>query len=110
MMVSYFVRYRVTASDPVAFRAYYEEQHATILRQFPRIRSLILHYPQSSNDPFPVKPGNTTLLAQMQFDSAADLDTALQSEARRRAREDFLHFPPFQGEVTHEAMAARIIF
>ena len=51
-----------------------------------------------------------TLLAQMTFDSAAALDTALASEARARARADFQNFPPFEGSVTHQAMAARKVF
>ena len=109
-MVSYFVRYRGTASDPAAFRRYYESQHAGLLRQFPAIRSLVLHSPAEWHDPFPVHAGETCLLAQMQFENAGDLDTALRSEARRQARDDFQQFPPFTGEVTHEAMTGTIVF
>jgi uncharacterized protein (TIGR02118 family) len=109
-MVSYFVRYRGSSSDPHAFHAYYEGQHAALLRQFPDIRSLVLHRPAHSTDPFPVRRGDTFLLVQMQFDSASDLDTALRSEARRRARDDFHEFPSFSGEVTHEAMIAKKVF
>jgi uncharacterized protein (TIGR02118 family) len=109
-MVSYFVRYRGSPNDPGAFCAYYEEKHAAMLRHFPNIRSLVLHRPVEASDPFPVRRGDTFLLAQMQFDNAADLDAALQSDARRRARDDFHNFPPFGGEVTHEAMIAKLIF
>src|SRR5713101_8814443 len=109
-MVSYFVRYRGWSSDPDAFHAYYEGQHAALLRQFPNIRSLVLHRPTHAPDPFPVRPGDTFLLAQMQFDSTCDLDAALRSQARRRARHDFHWFPPFSGEVTHEAMIAKTVF
>ena len=109
-MVSYFVRYRGDSSDPAAFRAYYETQHAGILKQFPNVRSLILHRPAAWNDPFPVRRGDTMLLAQMQFDSADELDHALRSQARRLARDDFQRFPPFDGEVTHEAMTGTVIF
>jgi uncharacterized protein (TIGR02118 family) len=109
-MVSYFVRYRGAAKDPGAFHAYYKDHHAPVLGEFPRIRSLVLHSPAVARDPFPVHPGDTFLLAQMQFDSAADLDAALRSPARQKAREDFLHFPPFTGEITHEAMFAKVIF
>ncbi len=109
-MVSYFVRYRGTSPDPAAFSRYYESQHAGILRQFPGIRSLVLHRPAEWHDPFPVRRGETCLLAQMQFDSADDLDAALRSEARRRARDDFQRFPPFTGDVTHEAMSGTIVF
>ena len=109
-MLSYFVRYLGSSSDPDASYAHYEGQHAAILRQFPNIRSLILHRPAAWTDPFPVRRGETMLLAQMQFDSAGDLDNALRSPARRLARDDFQRFPAFDGEVTHEAMTGNVIF
>jgi uncharacterized protein (TIGR02118 family) len=108
-MVSYFVRYRGSSSEPDAFQAHYETRHAAILRQLPNIRSLILHRPAAWTDPFSVRRGDSLLLAQMQFDSASDLDAALRSEARRQARDDFHRFPPFKGDVTHEAMTDTII-
>ena len=73
-MVSYFVRYRGASPSPETFESYYETRHAEILKQFPNIRSLILHRPSPWTDPFPVRRGETMLLAQMQFDSAGDLD------------------------------------
>ena len=109
-MVSYFVRYTGFASDPEAFRAHYETQHADILRRFPKIRSLILHQPTSWSDPMPVRRGESFLLAQMQFDNAGELDAALHSHARREARDDFRRFPEFSGEVLHEAMISKLVF
>jgi uncharacterized protein (TIGR02118 family) len=109
-MVSYFVRYRGACSEPDALHAHYETQHAALLRQFPHIRSLILHRPAAWTDPLPVQRGETFLLVQMQFDSAGDLDAALRSPARRLAREDFHRFPAFKGEVTHEAMIGKAVF
>jgi hypothetical protein len=109
-MVFYFVRYRGASPSPAAFHAYYETRHADILKQFPKIRSLILHSPAAWTDPFAVRRGETMLLAQMQFDNSGDLDHALRSQARRLARDDFQRFPPFDGEVTHEAMTGKIIF
>lgn len=109
-MIFYFVRYRGAAVDPVDFAARYGSQHAAILRRFPAIRSLVLHRPVDWIDPCPVNRGDTFLLAQMRFDSAADLDAALSSPARHEAREDFRSFPAFTGDVTHEAMQGQIIF
>ena len=109
-MVSYFVRYRGSSSDPEAFRAHYETQHAAILRRFTKIRSLIVHRPTTWNDPMPVQPGDTFLLAQMQFENIDELDAALRSEARLAAREDFHRFPAFSGEVTHQAMTGKVVF
>jgi uncharacterized protein (TIGR02118 family) len=109
-MVSYFVRYRGTSADPDAFRTYYGTQHASVLRGFPGIRSLVLHAPVAFNDPCPINRGGTLLLAQMTFDTVADLDAALRSTARQDARADFARFPAFAAEVTHEAMNAAVVF
>ncbi len=109
-MISYFVRYRGYSADADRFYAHYQNRHAEILKQFPGIRSLILHRPASWTDPFPLNRGETFLLAQMQFDGGVELDRALRSEARRAAREDFQRFPPFSGEVTHEAMTGTLVF
>ena len=110
MSVSYFVRYRGQAADPDAFAGYYRDTHAVILKDFPGLRGLTLHRPVAALDPFPTKPGGTLLLAQMAFDSAEDLNRALASEARARARTDFANFPPFEGEATHEALHREVIF
>lgn len=109
-MVSYFIRYRGSAADPSAFLAHYRETHAAILREFPHIRSLVLHTPAKAHDPYPVRSGSTALLAQMIFDSGAALDAALKSDARTRARHDFARFPSFDGEITHEALAGEVMF
>jgi len=109
-MISYFVRYRGAATDPAGFVEYYANHHTSILKEFTSIRSLALHEPVGWHDPFPVHPDGTALLAQMTFDTPGDLERALHSEARRRAREDFGRFPRFSGEVTHQAMRSRLIF
>jgi uncharacterized protein (TIGR02118 family) len=109
-MLSYFVRYRGSSSNPEGFAGHYETTHAEILRRFPGIRSLIVHRPADWTDPFPVTRGETFFLAQMAFDSLGDLDLALRSSARREARDDFHRFPPFDGEITHEAMHGKVIF
>jgi uncharacterized protein (TIGR02118 family) len=110
MAVSYLVRYEGTPEDPERFHGYYATTHARILQGMPGIRSLILHRPIAWNDPFPVQAGAVQLLAQMVFGSSADLDRALASEARLRAREDFANFPPFTGTVRHQALRQEVIF
>jgi len=109
-MISYFVSYRGSTPEPEAFHEHYAGEHARLLAGFPGIRALVLHTPVGWNDPFPVNPGGRFLLAQMTFDSVAALDAALASEARARARVDFQHFAPFEGSVTHQAMAGRKVF
>ena len=110
MAVSYFVRYEGQAENHAAFLAYYRSTHAAILSRFPGIKKLILHVPIEWRDPCPVRKGNFALLAQMVFDSAPDLQAALDSAARLEARNDFSHFPPFAGDVFHQAMASEEIF
>lgn len=109
-MVSYFVRYRGQAQDPSAFLRYYKERHAPILQRLPGIRSLTMHVAQPWEDPCPVRPSGSLLVAQMTFEDVAALNAALQSDARRVAREDFDCFPQFRGEVTHEALTAGRVF
>ena len=93
-----------------AFQAYYEARHAEILKQFPDIRSLVLHRPPHGQIRLRYGEGKPCCSRQMQFDSVGALDNALRSEARRLARDDFQRFPPFDGEVTHEAMTGKVIF
>jgi len=109
-MVSYWVRYQGRRADPVGFVGYYQDAHSSFLQRLPGIRSLVLHTPVEFHDPFPVNKGSTMLLAQMMFGSLAELNSALASDARKAARDDFQRFPRFSGEVTHEAMEGKVIF
>jgi uncharacterized protein (TIGR02118 family) len=104
------VRYEGHAGSPQAFVARYREQHVPILARFPGIRRIILHTPADWQDPYPVKPDRFALIAQMVFDSQADLDRALRSEARAVARQDFAMFPPFEGVVYHQAAVSDEVF
>lgn len=109
-MVSYFVRYRGAAVDAQAFLARYRTQHTAILRRFPQMKSLVLNTPMPSDDPFPVRPGGSALLAQMIFEDESALNAALHSQARKEARDDFALFRSFEGEITHEALKAEVLF
>ena len=110
MTASYIVRYHGTSPDPEGFVEYYRVHHAPILRRFPGIRSLVLHHAAGSNDPFPVQPGGNLLIAEMTFDDIEALDAALASPARAEARDDFANFPPFDGDVTHQAFVSERVF
>ena len=109
-MVSYFIRYRGSAANPEAFIDYYRIHHAAILQRFPLIKSLVLNAPVAVTDPFPVRRAGSALLVQMIFENAAALNAALRSQARKEARDDFALFPSFDGEITHEALAAEVVF
>ena len=109
MSVSYFVRYKGKAENPRAFVDYYRNSHAPLLWKFPGIRNLILHHPVDFDDPFTVSPGEELMVAQMVFDTLDDLNRALASDARARARDDFANMPGFTGEITHQAMQAETV-
>jgi uncharacterized protein (TIGR02118 family) len=106
MSVSYFVRYEGFAENGAEFLRYYRERHAPILARFPKIRAVVLHSPVEWHDAFPVKPDRFMMVAQMIFDTAEDLNRALQSDARAEAREDFARFPRFEGAVYHQAVVS----
>lgn len=106
MSVSYFVLYKGQAVDPQAFLGHYRDVHVPILGQWPGIRSVSLHRPADWRDTQSVDTCGLALMAQMTFDDLDALDCALRSEARLRAREDFHRFPPFNGEVRHQAMVS----
>ena len=110
MPVSYFVRYEGQAENAEAFLARYRDRHVPILARFPGIRRIVLHTPAAWQDPYPVTPDRFALIAQMIFDSQADLENALRSEARASAREDFAQFPPFHGTVYHQAAVSEEVF
>ena len=108
MTVSYFVRYEVEAGDE--FVRYYKDNHVPILARWPGMRRVILHRPVRWSDPCPVNRAASFLVAQLEFDSQADLDRALQSPERMEARRDFEKFPPFEGKVFHQAMASEEVW
>jgi len=101
---TYFVRYRDVPQPKEDFVDYYRRRHADILLQWPGIKSLILHVPAVSNDPFPVVCDCTDFLAEIVFESAEALDRALQSKARAEARDDFVNLKRGDVVVTHQAM------
>ena len=104
MTVSYFVFYRGSADDPRGFMDNYKAMHVPIMERFPGIKEIKLHTPGDSLDVLPIEPGGFALVAELVFESAEDLTVALESPERAEAREDFKKFPPFNGDVWHQAM------
>ena len=103
--VTYFVRYRGVPQPQEDFVAYYREQHAKILLEWPGLRGLVLHMPTSWDDPFPIEDDATDFLAQMTFANAQALAAALQSKARAEARADLANVTRGRPmSVTHQAM------
>ena len=74
--------------DPAAFDLHYRDVHAPIVRRYPGIRGLRL----IRTDGVGGRPGDFYLMAEMSFDSRADLDEALASDAGRESGRDLRNF------------------
>ncbi len=107
--VSYFVFYEGPADDVDAFRAYYHANHPPILGRMPGIRATVLGTPAEWHDPLGLADAGHMHLCDIGFDTVADLNAGLASNARVELREDFANFPPFEGAVIHQAMARRAL-
>ncbi len=110
MSCSYLVRYHGIPEDPDRFLDHYRNRHTLILREYPNIRSCLLHRAAPWVDPVPVRPDGLFVLAELKFDSSADLNAALTSEVRMRSRADFVNFPRFNGEISHQAVITEVLF
>ncbi len=74
--------------DPDAFDAHYRDVHAAIIARYPNIRDVRLTKPAGVAG----RPAPFHLMAEMVFDSAADLDGALMSEAGAESAKDLRNF------------------
>jgi uncharacterized protein (TIGR02118 family) len=74
--------------DPDAFDAHYREVHDPIVRRYPSIREVRL----TKADGVAGRPAPWYLMAEMVFDSRADLDAALASEPARESARDLRTF------------------
>ena len=74
--------------DPAAFDAYYREVHEPIVRRYPKLREMRMTMARGLGD----RPAAYYAMAEMRFDSRADLDEALASEAGRESGRDLRNF------------------
>jgi uncharacterized protein (TIGR02118 family) len=74
--------------DPVAFDAHYRTTHAGIVRRYPGLIDLRL----TRLDGVGGRPPASYLMAEMAFDSRADLDAALASDAGAESGRDLRNF------------------
>ena len=77
-----------TPEDPAAFDAHYRDSHAPIVRRYPGLGDLRL----TRTDGVAGRPPAFYLIAEMTFDSRADLDAALVSEAGVESGRDLRNF------------------
>jgi uncharacterized protein (TIGR02118 family) len=74
--------------EAAAFDAHYRDVHTPIVRRYPGLRDLRL----TKADGVAGRPPDYYLVAEMSFDSRADLDAALASEAGRESGRDLRNF------------------
>ncbi len=74
--------------DPVAFDAHYRDVHSPIVARYPNLREVRLTSPAGVAG----RPPPFHLMAEMFFDTSADLDGALMSEAGVESARDLRSF------------------
>ncbi len=74
--------------DPAAFETHYRDTHVPIVRRYPGLRDLRL----TRTDGVGGRAPAFYLIAEMAFDSRADLDAALASEAGVESGRDLRNF------------------
>ncbi len=87
-MAARFIALFSQPEDPEAFDRHYREVHAPIVRRYPKLRELRL----TKADGVAGRPSPYYLVAEMAFDSRADLDAALASEAGMESGRDLRNF------------------
>ena len=74
--------------DPAAFDTHYRDVHTPIVERYPNLRGMVL----TRTDGVAGREPDYYLMAEMSFDSRADLDAALASEAGRESGRDLRNF------------------
>jgi uncharacterized protein (TIGR02118 family) len=100
---AYLVIYEGAPADRHAFLDYYINHHLPIIWTWPGVRKVEVALGAEGKDSL-ANPAGIFLIARFTFDNLQDLQAALQSEARQRAREDSKNFPTFHGTMRHQAV------
>ena len=77
-----------TPEDTDAFDAHYRDVHMPIVARYPNVRDVRVTRPAGVAG----RPAPFHLMAEMSFDTAADLDAALMSEAGAASARDLRNF------------------
>ena len=83
-----FVALFSTPDDAAAFDAHYRDVHLPIVRRWPNLRDVRL----ARTAGVPGGPPPPYLMAEMVFDTQADLDEALRSDAGAESARDLRNF------------------
>jgi len=108
--VSFVVRYYRPIDREREFTEYYIAHHPPIMARFPGIRNIYCYLPVEWKRAGTIAPAECFLGNEIVFDSIDQLASALNSDVRHDLREDYRHFLPHEGDVTHFAMSRRVLF
>lgn len=108
--LSFVVRYYRPIEQEQQFTDYYIDHHPPIQVNFPKIRNIYCYLPIDWQDSSGVASSDCFLGNEIVFDAIDDLNAALLSDARHELREDYKHFLPHEGIVTHHAMLRRVLY
>jgi uncharacterized protein (TIGR02118 family) len=75
-------------ADPAAFDAHYRDVHTPIVERYPKLRGVRL----TKADGVAGREPDFYLISEMTFDSRADLEEALASDAGRESGRDLRNF------------------
>jgi uncharacterized protein (TIGR02118 family) len=103
MSVAYLVIYEGEPEDRAAFLRYYTDHHLPLIWTWPKIRKAELELRAEAADAW-ANPSDIFMIARFTFDTLADLQAALDSDARQQAKSDRERFPVFNGTRTHQAV------
>jgi uncharacterized protein (TIGR02118 family) len=93
-MVKMSVMYVGQPINPAAFDAYYWNTHLPTVRKWPAIRRIVVAKGAPGDELYQV--------ADLWFDSRADLDVALASPERKVSADDIKNFPEFRGQIKRQ--------
>jgi uncharacterized protein (TIGR02118 family) len=93
-MVKMSVMYVGQPADPAAFDAYYWKTHLPTVEKWPGIRRITIAKGAAGDEFYQI--------ADLVFDSRADLDVALASPERKASADDVKRFPEFRGQIKRQ--------
>jgi uncharacterized protein (TIGR02118 family) len=98
-MVKMSVMYVGQPVDSAAFDAYYWGTHLPTVEKWPQIRRITVAKGVAGDEFYQV--------ADLWFDSRADLDVALASPERKASADDVKRFPEFRGQIKRQIFEVR---
>jgi uncharacterized protein (TIGR02118 family) len=98
-MVKLSVIYVGKPDDPAAFDDYYWTKHLPTVGKWPKVRRITLARGTPGDEFYQV--------ADIFFDTRAELDAALASPERRVSSEDVKNFPRFDGQIKRQIFEVR---